>query len=537
MTKSSPLLLLVATLCLVILSLAAFWIGMMPQRLFSSLTNQLKLQQGLVLDARAPRMSFDSGPVLTLQAVTVSGPKAFSLTSRDLRISFGYAALFGGKATPTSLDFGAPVINIDLSKPLMSGAGLAPEILLHDAVVKLQDSRSGSTVALSEVNGKLATASALKLDLSYIQNGDLTTLVADIEDAARLVEAGSPADVTLSSRDKILSFSGRARLKSSLQLDGQLNAEGAETQALLAWAGIPLESLKGTGEFKLDAGFSTDGLSAQLTKLTAQIGSQDITGDVTVTAGRDRAAITADVTMPMLSALSTSNMLASSWSEKALAISDLTALDAELHIKTDKLNLRQHSWGASEISLKLDSGTAKLAVKAPSASLMLTATPSTVDTEIVATSADIKAVIGGLLGFDQITGTGDMTFKASAKGNSVAALVSSLTGTATFSSAKLSIPDMDLEKPGEGWPSGTAEMNVDIEAKISDGIASLTKAELATPGRRVKLKGDIDLLRQAFDLRPTPGKVQAIKGPWSKPLFAADAGAAPPLRAVPTPAN
>ena len=81
-------------------------------------------------------------------------------------------------------------------------------------------------------------------------------------------------------------------------------------------------------------------------------------------------------------------------------------------------------------------------------------------------------------------------------------------------------------------------MGVAVDAEMTDGIAALTKADLILPSGIIKLKGEVDLLRQAFDLRATPkGKVQAITGTWTRPLFAAEAGVAPPLRPVTAPAN
>lgn len=549
MSKSYPLLLLVATLCLVITVLAAFWIGLMPQRLLANLSRQLKMEQGLILEASSPRMGFDGGPVLKLQKISISRDGGFDLTARDMTIGFGYSAAFGGKPSPTRVDLGAPVITLDLGKVTGPIPLMAPEIELHDAVIRLKDARHASSLALSDVNGKLTVTDSVKITLSFLQNGNLTTLNADVESAERLAGTGSPADITLASREKIISFSGRSKFNPGLTLDGQMTLEGSETQTLLAWLGMPLQFLRGSGEIKLTSGLSTDGLAAALSTITAQIGAQDFAGSATLQTGTDRVALTAELTMPSLAMLPTTNLLAEPWSETPITLTELTAVDANIHIKTPSLNLRQQNWGTSDITLNQKAGTAELVLTAQTTTLNLKAASLanrlTLDFDIKAKSAEAKTLLGGLLGFDNLTGPLDLSAKATATGNSVAALISTLKGRVTLTSPKLSLATVaiadHLTTPGEGWQIGkgsTPAMGLTIDAELSDGIATLTTSELSFPTASTKLKGDIDVLRQAFDLQPAPRtKVQSISRQWSNPLFAAEAGIAPPIRPVTTPAN
>ncbi len=549
MTKSSPLLLLVASLCLVITVLAAFWIGLMPQRLLANLSRQLKMEQGLILEAKSPRLGFDGGPVLKLQAVSMASDRGFDMTARDMQIDLGYAALFGGKPAPLRVYFGAPVITLDMAKAGASNVGLAPEISVHDAVIRLKDSRNGNALALSDINGKLTLAETLKLDLSFLQNGNLTTLSADIESAERLADAGSPADITLALREKILTFSGRAKLKQGLELDGQMSLEGAEAQTVLAWLGMPFQALLGAGEIKLTSGVSTQGLDASLSKIVAQIGGQDFAGQATIKAGPDRLSVVADITMPSLALLANTSPLASPWSEEPFPIIDLSVLNADVKLKTENLILRQHKWGPADLSVNLAANTASLGLKTNTTTLNVKASPTrpllNIDVDVQSTAADAKTLFGGLLGLEQLSGQIDLSFKAAASGSTAAALVSTLKGRVAFTAPKLNIASIDvaahLATPGEGWQTsaaGTSALGVAIDAEMTDGIAALTKADLILPSGTLKLKGEVDLLRQAFDLRATPkGKVQAITGTWTRPLFAAEAGVAPPLRSVTAPAN
>jgi hypothetical protein len=549
MTKSSPLLLLVAALCLVITVLAAFWVGLMPQRLLANLSRQLKMEQGLILEAKRPRMGFDGGPVLTLEAVSITGDGGFELTARDVQIDLGYATLFAGKQAPQRMDFEAPVITLDVANASASSVGLAPELSVKDAVIRLKDSRNGSAITLSDINGKLTSAGAFKLDVSFLQNGNLTTLSADIESAERFANAGSPTDITLASREKILSFSGRAKFKQVLELDGQMSLEGAEAQTVLAWLGMPFQSLTGAGEIKLTSGLSTQGLEASLSKIVAQVGGQDLAGQASIKAGPDRLAAKADITMPSLSLLGSDNILARSWSETPLAIADLSTFTAEITLKTESLMLRQHKWGPADVSVNMAADSASLGLTTKNTTLNVSASAirplPNLNLDLQSTAAEAKTLFGGLFGFEQLSGPVDLSFKATASGNSTAALVSTLKGRLSFATPKLDVPNTDISAhlitPGEGWRTGTAGPSptaVAIDAEVTDGIATLTKTDLTLPSGTLKLKGEIDLLRQAFDLRATPkGKIQAITGSWTRPLFAAETGVAPPLRPVTAPAN
>ena len=77
-----------------------------------------------------------------------------------------------------------------------------------------------------------------------------------------------------------------------------------------------------------------------------------------------------------------------------------------------------------------------------------------------------------------------------------------------------------------------------FESQIDDGVAVIKKADFSLPAATLKAKGEIDMLRKAFSISFAPkGKVQSLKGTWVKPLFAADVGTAPALRAVTAPAN
>jgi AsmA protein len=228
---------------------------------------------------------------------------------------------------------------------------------------------------------------------------------------------------------------------------------------------------------------------------------------------------------------------------------DLSALNADINLNTENLILRQHKWGPADLSVNLAANTASLGLKTNTTTLNVKASPTRpllgLEVDLQSAATDAKILFGGLLGFDMLSGPIDLYFKATASGNTAAAVVSTLKGRVTVTAPKLDIASINvaaqLATPGEGWQTsatGTPAMGVAIDAQINDGIAAPTKTDLTLLSGTLKLKGEVDLLRQAFDLRVMPkGKVEAITGTWMRPLFAAEAGVAPPLRPVTAPAN
>jgi AsmA family len=550
MTKSTPLLLLVATITLVLAALLAFWIALMPQRILHQIAERFRSEQGSVLEARNPRLRFDRGLVLQLESVTLTdgSDNTAALTARDMSMNVGVSALFGGAVIADTVTLNAPVLNIDVAAKSNWKNLPARTVIVREGVIKLRDATRKAVVALSDVNGSLTTGEGVKLDISFLQNGAITSLVADAESMTRLVDSGSPVDISVSAKDRILSFSGRAVFNNGLALDGQLTAEGSDTGTMMDWLGMPLQTLKTSGPLSLTAGVSVTGLSATLNTVTGKFAGQDIKGQMNIQAGPDRMKLTADLTMAALNVLPQTSLLTAPWSEKPFNIADLNGLDADVKIKGDRLSLRGVNQGPVDLALTTTDGATLLDITLPATKIFLAIKPENqnlqIDAAVEAKSVDAKIFLGGLLGFDRMSGPLDVTLKTSAQGVSPAALVSTLKGNINMTSKKATIDGIDLatalNSPHQGWQaSGTsAAIDLAVEAKLDEGVATFGKADITVSGNTVKLKGDIDLLRQAFNISIAPkGKVQAIRGTWVSPLFAADAGTAPPMRPATVPAN
>ncbi len=522
----------------------------MPQRILHQIAERFRSEQGSVLEARNPRLRFDGGFVLQLESVTLTdgSDNTAALIARDMSMNVGVAALFGGAAIADTVTLNAPVLNIDVTAKSNWQSLPAHTVIVREGVIKLRDATRKSVVALSDVNGRLTTGEGVKIDISFLQDGAITSLVADADSMARLVDTGSPVDISVSAKGRILSFSGRAVFNSGLALDGQLTAEGSDTGTMIEWLGMPLQSLKTSGPISISAGVSTTGLSATFNNVAGKFAGQDIKGQMNIQAGPDRMKLTADLTMAALNVLPEMSLLTTPWREKPFNFADLNALDADVKIEADQLLLRGVNQGPSDVALTTTNGTMLLDITLPAAKMFLAIKSEhqtvQVDAAVDAKSVEAKMFLGGLLGFDRMSGLLDVTLKTSAQGASPAGLVSTLKGNINMTSKKATISGIDLatalNSPHQGWQASDTSAAIDlaVEAKLDEGVATFSKADITASGTTAKLKGEVDLLRQAFNISLAPkGKVQAIKGTWVSPLFAADAGIAPPMRPATVPAN
>jgi uncharacterized protein involved in outer membrane biogenesis len=551
MTKSSPFLLLLATIFLLLVALAAFWITLMPQRMLGQLAETMAREQGVSLEALRSRLNFDGGLTLQLEAVTLADANsAASLSARDLSLDIGFSALFGGAVIANTLTLTAPVLTLDVSKRAKALKLPARHILFREGRVKLWDSQRKSGVGFDDVNGSITADDSAKLEISFVQNGSLKTMVAEADSAERLLSDGSPVDIIFSSQSNILSFSGRARLRGGLALDGQTTFESKDTGDALRWMGVALKRLDGAGAIAVTAGVSVDGLSATFKDVSIKVGATEFKGLANLQAGPDRMKVTGDLVVTTLALLSSENILVTPWSELPFNLADLTAVDTDLKLKIGRLSLRGQELGAADMALAMDGGNTVAELSLATAQMNMQLTPHTNSLElkagIEAKNADMKGLLGGLVGFADVSGPVDLNADVSATGLSPAAWVSTVKGHVAFQTRRASLNGIDipalLASPQEGWkysPSAaTTGFSASVDAELREGVAILKKVDMSLAGSTVSAKGEIDLLRQAFDVTLSPKRnVQSIKGRWVQPLFTADAGAAPPLRPASVPAN
>ena len=155
------------------------------------------------------------------------------------------------------------------------------------------------------------------------------------------------------------------------------------------------------------------------------------------------------------------------------------------------------------------------------------------------------------LGFADMAGTLSPSLSVSASGRTLAELVSTLKGQAALRIVSGTIKGVDLPRVFgkvanailDGWDgderAGTAFAAFSATFQIADGIAETGNLTLTSPSLSFTGKGEVDLLRQALDLKIDPQLAVAqstgtapqfatfpvaiqVKGPWTRPRIYPD---------------
>jgi AsmA-like C-terminal region len=551
MFKPRPMFYVVATLLAMLFGLAGGWLATLPRHVLASLKQQLAAEQNLSLEARNPRFGYDDGLVLRLEAVSLSRTDgtATVANAQGLAVPLGFSALFGSAGSGQLIVLQSATVDVDL-KAKHAGVTFASENLeLRDTTVRLRDRGLNAVVTLADVNGNLRkteTGGAV-VSLTFILNDVFTRFEAEIDDAGRLATTGSPADMTLATGDKLISFSGRAKLADGFALDGQVNADAIALSSFVKWLGLPLQTLSNVGALRLSTGFSSAGLTAEVSGMAGQAGGFDFSGKLIVSAGPERPRIdgTLDIArLDLLKGPSATSALASPWSEIPFALGDLKAIDGNVILNTEVVRLRGIDVGVKQIKFAAAGGKVEVeTVGALALRMALAAQASELRLKVDVSTPNAFNVLHALLGVPVAGGEGNLNLAVSAEGRSVAALVSTLRGTARLSGRDLRVSNVDLASlmkgVGEGWRSAenTSSQITDVkmDAAVAEGVATISKSEVQFKDVVLRPEGEVDLLRQAFDLTLNSKGSDVVpkmllKGTWMRPQFAVDTGKPPALR-------
>ena len=548
MIRSHPFMLLVATLLLLLAGLAGVWLSILPSHLLSKAAREMANTSGLVLEGERPRLRFDDGLTLDVESVGIASrdSDALSATARSGRFSIGWSSLFGRTPQISTVALDAPVITLDLGKPLALG-GMPESLTVQDGTLRLTDDRLRATISLAEVNGNWTRKDngAALLQLNYLLDKSLMRLSLDLEDAGRLLSNGSPADITLTGKDVTASFSGRASLAKGLELDGQMNVDSASYVNLAQVFGIAFGAGHTPLPLSWKAGLSLSGLSATMNSVDGRIGPSAVKGQLKLSPGADRMVITGNLKADTVSVWAPESPLAKAWSEAPLPVFDVLAVDSDLTLDADRLVLRGQDMGSASLALAGKDGAARLTLSTDqfaggAFSAGLDVTPEGLSGEVKAKAVEAQSALAGLVGIDWLSGPLDMTVTFKGTGRTVDNLIGTATGNVSLVSSRLDVRGLDLavlKQAGAPWswsPDNAAEkLKLALQGKMQDGIIVLSDSEISGDGFAGKPVGDIDLLRQHLSIGFAP-KAKGIsdgvvlQGPWMTPDLGI--GTAPALR-------
>lgn len=544
----------------------------LPQLMAAKLTTRMQERFGLTMavDGRAA-LSLENGLGVELRGVTLTDREAqgVPLASIGRMIVAAPLAQFFGGDDIRKVKLVEPVFTFSADAPQVSEAGdvavAAPtakptakplDLTIENGTLKASDDAHGLVIAVSDISGQVTQAEdgTLQARLRGLLNAVPTELTLAVDDVRRLREKGSPADVSIISKNGQIILSGRLGLAHDVGFDGSVSAESENAHGFLAWLGLPLKGLAQSAVLGLDAGLSIAKSRAAFKGLAFSLGEMQAKGAVDVQASGERPSVNADLAFNLLDLniyhrdpRRAAPDLSTDWTEKALPFDDLKAVDGTVNLTADAFKAGVVEAGASFLKATLADGA--LVARVESAALfggkgvldlsLAHGKPTQVKIGLDVAGVAAQSFLDKAFGVSFLSGPADLTLDLTTAGESPAQLISTLAGSASLQLRNGSINGIDLAarvgllKTGdaEGWGLSAEEATVvtsaTAAATFADGIAVLKDTRIGAAGVDADITGQVDLLRRAVDLKVAPGEglplpvAASVTGPWDKPKLSA----------------
>ncbi|MDZ4094328.1 MAG: AsmA family protein [Paracoccaceae bacterium] len=514
------------------------------------------------------------------------------LRADTLDIGIDLTALIGGVVKITRIEAEHPVIVLEraadgrvnwefapLADPTSPGA---PDAAPAPFTLDRATISGGSLTYVDHAAGSWVAVTAIKADLTRpFENGpsengsgengpvDLA-LAGDMNGQAinaklRLGDfgaalAGRLAAISLAANigGAKIGFDGRAGF-TPMVAEGQITADLGDLRTVAALLALPAPALPqgfgAQGVAIAGALTLTEAGSLHLRDATITLDGNRLRGDLDLTPGEARPRLNARITTEALDLTAvggagTKGSAASpGWSKAVIDTSALAALDATLALGAQSIDLGSVSLGRTRALITLDRGRAVFDIRE------LVAYGGTVSGTFVVNGRNGLSVGGDLAvaglamqpllkdmaQYDRLIGTGDLRVKFLSVGNSMDALMHTLSGDGQLSFGKGELRGLDLAGMlrtldtgyvGEG--AKTIFDSITASFAIKDGVLRSDDLKLAAPLITATGKGTVGIGAQMLDFRVLPtalakadgtGGVKVpllITGPWAAPKFRLD---------------
>lgn len=564
---------------------------------FSRLTGRELVIEGAVNPSVWPVLGVETGRIRLANAGwSEEGPM---LSAAGLSIGVDLAALLEGNLRITQLDLLRPEILLERAedgvgnwefadrgggaadgassgRSTQTGAAARPVTLeagrIRDGRIIYIDHATGQRVVLEDVVADLALpagAGAASLALEAMLGGRAAAVEARLPEAAVSLK-GDVAPLALTARlgAARLSFDGRARF-APFAAEGALDAalgDLADLAAALAQPAPDLPDGWGARNVALKGALTvTAEQSLHLREATLTLDDRLVTGDADIRLAGLRPMVVAQIATGALvmgasgdsggggaggaSASSGAAPATGGWSDAAIDASALSLFDANIGFRTDGLTLGPLRLGAANGKLVIDRARASLTlaeVAAYGGALSGTLVANnrnglSVSADVALRGVDVRPLLSDAAGVDRLAAKGDMAVNVLGSGQSVAAILSSLSGDARIALGPGRIEGVDLAAilatldPARAAAGGaTAFDGLDATFVIDRGQMRGDDLRLAGPLVTATGAGRIGIATRDIDYRLRPvaltgadgtgglGVPVLITGPWSDPSIRID---------------
>lgn len=462
----------------------------------------------------------------------------------------------------------APSDTAEPGKPAQSRA-LALTLdraLVTGATLKYVDHESGQQTTLANSDFELrwpAYQGEATFEATLRPAGQDVAISGQLGTVARFIDGEvSDMSATVSAPGGTLAFQGRGDMKP--ELTGRLDADLTDTSEFLAALGlsgvdIPNglgRALKAVG----DVTFTRD-LRLALRDGTVQLdhNSMNVAADIAI--GGDKPRINAQLHAGALdfsdlasgnsapsggggSGQTTGTAASSGWSRDPIDVSALALVDGEVALVAEKLDFGTFNFGKTRILTSIDNSRAVFGLRE------LQGYGGTVTGEFVANNRsglsvggdmtaegiNMQSLLADAAGITRFTTTGTARLKFLGVGQSVDAIMKSLSGNASVRTGNGHISGFDLDRlmrSGNGTGGTTVFDSLSASFVMKDGQMFNNDLAMIMPLARATGLGRIGLGNQDIDYTFTPSLLEGdntrglaipvrIHGPWASPRFTPD---------------
>ena len=547
---------------------------------FNTLTGRVLTIEGSVRPSFWPTLGVKTGAVSISNAEwSDEGPM---LRAEGLAISIDMAALVGGEVKIIGVEALSPKIVLERSSTgaenWMFGGSAggsvttdtpgvgAPFTLdsgkIRDGTVVFIDHGANSRTELAAIDATVAIPDYLgeaRLDMTAMLNGQAFGLGATVGAFQKFLDGRVvPMDLRLTAGDADLAFSGRAG-HAPLEADGDLVADLGDLARLAALAGAAAPGLPaGLGARSVTiAGAVTVTADAAVYLRGGKVGLDGnalrVDADLATNGARPKlkATVTAGaLTLPAAPGGGTSGgAAAAGWPRDAIDPSGLAALDAEVAITADSLDLGLLKFGATQMLVTIDRGRAVFDIRKVVAYggdiagqfVVNGRNGLSVGGDLSFADMALQPLLADFGGYERLIGTGDLRLKFLGVGNSVDAIMQGLEGSGSVALTKGEIRGLDIAGMLQNLdPSFVGEGQKTIfdslggSFAIEGGVLRNDDLVLASPYITAMGAGDVGLGARNLEYRikatamaddAGAGGLTApllIRGPWADPKFSLD---------------
>ncbi len=486
-----------------------------------------------------------------IKKVEVIAPKILLEVAKDGRANWEMAPSGGDTAGAGGEAGGVPAFSL--------GRGQ-----IRNATLTYIDHASGEKISLSEMDAELRLpkfTGRADISLSARLNGQAVSLTGDVAGFDKFLSgAVGQMDITVQVGDSKISFDGKAGI-SPLSADGGIRADLADMAALFGAIDMAAPDLpKGMGR--------TANVSGRMTytaKGTAHLRGGLIRLEHNVFSGgadlffdgerpRLKARIEADALDFSVLAASVDDAgqdveVAKGWSTDVIDTSGLAALDAEVTLVANSINLGTVKLGQSSVAAKLDRSRVVFTLNEVrtydgviKGQFVLNGRGGlSVGGDLTASGLAMTPLLRDLADYERLVGVGDMRLKFLGVGNTMDAIMNSLSGDGSFKLGQGEILGLDLvgmlrnlDASYRGAGQKTVFNSIGATFTIKDGVLRNDDLSFIAPLAKALGAGDVGIGTQTLKYRVNPVVMTAadgtggisvpvlITGTWADPKFRPD---------------